>query len=67
MRDIFDSDIDIKANYSDRFADYLNRYERFCPLIDKNVLLSLNLPEHKKTCSNYANCEKKELCKLIKH
>lgn len=57
---------DIRDNYSNRFADYLNGVERFCPVIDKNILLSIQSSDGEKKCSNYNNCQKKDTCKIIK-
>ena len=65
MLDIFD----IKDNYTDNFADYLKCVERFCPVLDKNVIVSVqyqNGADDVKSCFNYENCKKKDSCKIIK-
>jgi len=61
MFDIFD----IKEIYLDKFAEYLNGVERFCPVIDENVLLSHDEKDDK-ICSYFDNCKNKDTCKFIK-
>lgn len=57
--------LDTRGNYRDSFCDELNGFERLCPIIDKNVFLSLNTEDGAKMCSNYEICKNKEKCKLI--